>query len=509
MLLANDLKKIAAKNPDKDLMVFRDDTFTYREFDKITDRIAASLLKNGVKRGDRIAMFLKNCPELVFCYYACFKSGAVAVPINFRYKGRELAYAATNCGARMLIIHDELYEEYADARESLKSIEECYVVSDKDAPADLRKFSDLTAESGHDVQVPVIDENDPAVILYTSGTTAKPKGVVHTHYSLLHTAVNMAATQYINDRDTSLIPLPVCHIFAFTVAISTVYVGGTVFLMPKFEVESLLDVIDKYTPTTTTLLPFQLGKIVMHERAGNCDFSSLKHCFAGGDKVPVEIHRKFQELTGIEITEGCGMTECCPYAINPPLGPKKLGSIGRPAHATRLRLVDDEGKNVPEGETGEIIVKSEAVMAGYWNNKEETSKALRDGWLYTGDLARLDEDGYYWFVCRKKDIIIQGGSNISPLEVEGALYEHPAVKEAGVIGIPDKNLGETVKAYVSLKNDITPAPTEDELKEFVDSRLASYKVPERIEFLEDLPLTNIGKVDRKALRALGNESRTG
>lgn len=501
MLLTDYLKKTANLTPDKHVLFFSDRRFTFKEFDEITDRVALSLLKDGVKNGDRIALFLKNCPELVVCFYACFKIGAVAVPINYRYKSRELEYAVTNCEAKLLVIHDELFGEYADARNNLNTVRKCYLVADKSGSSDVAAFSDLTSGKEFGAELPVIDGGSPAVILYTSGTTAKPKGVVHTHNSLLNTAINLVTTQHMDSGDMSLIPLPVCHVFAFTGVISTIYVGGTVILMPKFEPESYIDAIDKYRPTTTTLLPFHLADIVNHKRAMTCDFSSLKHCLAGGDKVPVEIHRKFRDLAGIEITEGCGMTECCPYAVNPAIGRKKLGSIGIPVHATTLRLVNDGGKDVPEGEAGEVIVKSEANMAGYWNNEEETTKALKDGWLYTGDLARADRDGYYWFVCRKKDIIIRGGSNISPLEVEEVLYEHPAIKAAGVIGVPDERLGEIVKAYVSLNRGFTP-PTEDELKTFVSSRIASYKVPERIEFLEEMPHTAVGKVDRKKLKSL-------
>jgi long-chain acyl-CoA synthetase len=505
MLLVNYLSKTAHRTPDKNQLIFHNRKFTFKEFDEITDRIATSLLKAGVKLGDRIALFLKNCPELVFCYYACFKIGAIAVPINYRYKDLELAYAVRHCEAKMLIVHSDLFQEYVGVRNDLKSVEKCYLIADDDTSADIDSFSNLTAEIACEMPMPIIEENYPAVILYTSGITAKPKGVVHTHYGLLHTAVNLVTTQHLKSSDISLIPLPICHVFGFTGVMATVYVGGTVILMPKFEPELFLDAVDNYRPTTTTLLPFQLADIVNHQRALTCDFSSLKHCLAGGDKVPVEIHRKFRDLTGIEITEGCGMTECCPYAVNPPLGAKKLGSIGIPVHATSLRLVDDDGKDVPEGGVGEVIVKSEANMTGYWNNNKETSKALKDGWLYTGDLARVDRDGYYWFVCRKKDIIIRVGSNISLLEVEEIFYEHPAVKAVGVIGLPDEYLGEAVKAYVSLKKDFTPLPTENELKTFVASRIASYKVPGIVEFLVNLPLTAIGKVDRKRLRRLGDK----
>ncbi|MGE5445911.1 MAG: class I adenylate-forming enzyme family protein [Ignavibacteriales bacterium] len=355
-------------------------------------------------------------------------------------------------------------------------------------------------ETNSDTPLLIVEENDPAVILYTSGTTAKPKGVVHTHYSLMHTVINQATTLQINSNDISLVPLPICHIFGFGWLITTIYIGGTVILLPKFEPETFIDGINKYHPTLTTLLPAGLDNILNHPTALTCDFSSLKSCFVGGDKVPMRLHRRSLELAGLEITEGCGMTECCPYTVNPPFGPKRPGSIGTPVYATSLRLVDNSGKDVPEDDVGEILVKSEANMVEYWNNKEETAKALKHGWLYTGDMARVDEDGYYWFVCRKKEIIIRGGSNISPLEVEEVFYEHPAVKAVGVIGLPDEHVGQIVKAYVSLKEDITTSPTETELRTFVASRIAAYKVPEKIEFLPDLPFNPIGKVDRNRLK---------
>jgi acyl-CoA synthetase (AMP-forming)/AMP-acid ligase II len=502
MLLADFLKNTANRTPNKCALIFDNLEFTYEGLDRVTDQIARSLLKIGVERGDRVALFLKNCPELVFIYYACFKIGAIAVPLNSRYKGPELEYAARHCGAKILVVHDELFSEYASVRKNLETIEKCYLVGINNNFGNINDFSDLLEETNGDTLLPKIEENDPAVILYTSGTTAKPKGVVHTHYSLMHTVINQATTLQIDSSDISLVPLPICHIFGFGCLITTTYIGGTVILLPRFEPGSFLDAIDKYHPTVTTLLPPGLDDILNHPKALTCDFSSLKSCFVGGDKVPMRLHRRSLEIAGIEVIEGCGMTECCPYTVNPPFGPKRPGSIGTPVYATSLRLVDNSGKDVPKDDIGEILVKSEANMVGYWNNKEETAKALKDGWLYTGDMARVDGDGYYWFVCRKKEIIIRGGSNISPLEVEEVFYEHPAVKAVGVVGLPDEHLGQIVKAYVSLKEDVAHLPTNNELRTFVASRIAAYKVPEKIEFLSDLPLNPTGKVDRNRLKRL-------
>jgi acyl-CoA synthetase (AMP-forming)/AMP-acid ligase II len=230
------------------------------------------------------------------------------------------------------------------------------------------------------------------------------------------------------------------------------------------------------------------------------DVSSVRSCFAGGDAVPLHVHERFHELTGLEVSEVWGMTECLTSAMNPPFGRKKPGSIGLPVREAGLRVIDAQGRDAANGEVGELLVKSPAMFVGYWNNPEATAAAIQDGWLHTGDLARLDEDGYYWFVGRKKEIIIRGGSNISPLEVEEAIDGHPAVLRSGVVGAPDAHYGQVVVAYVVLREGAPPV-TEDDLRRFVAQRLAAYKVPERHVFVPDLPLNPTGKVDRHALRA--------
>jgi acyl-CoA synthetase (AMP-forming)/AMP-acid ligase II len=250
------------------------------------------------------------------------------------------------------------------------------------------------------------------------------------------------------------------------------------------------------------MLPASLEDLVEYlEHHPSADLGSWRCCTAGGDLVPPDLHHRFRRAAGFDLTELCGMTEALSYVTNPPFGEKRLGSVGKPTARTRIRLVDEQGGDVPDGQAGEILVPSPAVMVGYWNDPAATAAALRDGWLFTGDLARRDADGYYWFVGRKKEIIIRGGSNISPLEVEEVIDEHPAVHLSCVVGVPDPHLGEIVAAYVALRGDVTPSPTATELRQFVAGRIAAYKVPERITILDELPLNSTGKVDRKKLHS--------
>ncbi|OGR05623.1 MAG: hypothetical protein A3K23_01035 [Desulfobacca sp. RBG_16_58_9] len=383
----------------------------------------------------------------------------------------------------------------------MKSVERYFLAGGAGTLPGIDNFAELLEEAGRPDTLTPVRENAPAVILYTSGSTAQPKGVVHTHFSLTHTIINQSTFQEINSREVSLVALSICHIAGLAgQLLPTAAVGGTVVLLPQFDPEKFLAAIASLRPTKIQLLPEQVLEILDHPRTPRTDFSSLECCLAGGDSVPLEAHRRFRELTGLEITETCGATESFSYAMNPPFGLKKPGSIGKPVHATTLRLVDDADREVAAGQAGEILVKSKANMLAYWQNPEETAKALKDGWLYTGDLARVDEDGYYWFVGRKKNIIIRGGSNISPREVEEVLFRHPAVKDACVVGKPDPAWGQTVKAYVSFKENLAP-PTARDLQAFAAERLAAYKVPAEIVILPELPLNPIGKVDRRQLAA--------
>jgi len=276
--------------------------------------------------------------------------------------------------------------------------------------------------------------------------------------------------------------------------------GNTVVMIPRFEPAYLLAQIQEHGITVIGALPVMLNAMLHVPGAASYDLSRLRACFAGGDAVPTEVHRRFKATFGVDVTEACGMTEVQPYACNPLYGRGKTGSIGVPAPGARLRLIDALGRDAAPGEEGEVLVQSNAAMIGYWNDPDATAATIRDGWLSTGDLARVDEDGYYWFVGRKKEIIVRGGSNISPLEVEDNLYQHPAVREAGVVGVPSQAWGEIVHAFVALKNGA--AATEEELKQFLGARIAAYKIPEVITFVPELPKGLTGKVQRRALKEL-------
>jgi long-chain acyl-CoA synthetase len=501
MFLGELLQPTARRTPGKSALIFEGQTWTYAELEEISCRVAASLLRAGIQSGDRVALFLNNCPELAFSYYGCFKAGAVAVPLNNRYQGPEVEYAVNHSGARLIIVQKELFPVVARVRLGLASVARYFVAGEAGTLPHVDNFAALLADFGRPDTLPAVREDDPAVILYTSGTTARPKGVVHTHFSLTHTMINQSTFQVMDSREVSLVALSICHIAGLAEQVLiTAFVGGTVVLLPQFEPGKFLAAIDSQRPTKIQLLPEQVLEILDHPRSHRTDFSSLQCCIAGGDRLPLEVHRRFRELTGLEITETCGMTESFSYAMNPPFGRKKPGSIGKPVHATTLRLVDDAGREVAAGQAGEILVKSLANMSAYWRDPEETAKTLRDGWLYTGDQALADEDGYYWFVGRKKNIIIRGGSNIAPGEVEAVLFQHPAVKDACVVGKPDPAWGQTVTAYVSFQKNLAP-PTVRDLQAFAAKRLAAYKVPEEIVILPELPLNPIGKVDRQRLAA--------
>jgi long-chain acyl-CoA synthetase len=372
-------------------------------------------------------------------------------------------------------------------------------MGDSSAYPDVQPFQQLTEAGPDTVPFPRIVDDAPAAILYTSGTTARPKGVTHTHATLEQTIRNYREYSQVEAEDVVGIVLSMAHIFAFgLLMLPTVSAGATLLVIPRFDPPLVLRTLEERQATHFGALPAMYTALVNCPEAAAHDLSRLRFCIAGGDAVPTELQRRFKATFGVEITEACGMTEVIPYAGNPCYASKRSGSIGPPTPGTRLRIADDQGRELPPGEVGEILVQSKASMVGYWDDPQATAATLQDGWLRTGDLGRVDEDGYYWFVGRKKEIIVRGGSNISPLEVEEALYQHPAVKEAAVIGVPDASWGEVVQACVTLKDGAIVS--EAGLKQFLTDRLAAYKIPEAILFLPELPKGLTGKIHRKTLR---------
>jgi acyl-CoA synthetase (AMP-forming)/AMP-acid ligase II len=502
MLLGQMLSRARQRWPQRIALRFDAKSWTYAELDDATERMAAALLAAGVQAGDRLGLFLPNCPELLLSYFACFKIGAVAVPLNYRYRQEEARYALEHSGATGLIVRQTLVGEVEGLPLEKQGVSRRYLVAGK-GKSDFLPFEELLHGPAGRVPEPAFGEQQPAAILYTSGTTARPKGVVYTHGTLGQNCVIQCETFAFTAEDVHLVSTAACHAAAFTgQLLPNILAGGTSVLTHLPDPEQVVRAIATHQVTRTQMLPASLEDLVEYlEGHPHADLSSWCCCTAGGDVVPLELHHCFQQVTGFEITELFGMTEVLSCVTNPPFGTKRPGSIGLPAAQTRLRIVDENDQDVPTNEPGELLVQSPAIMVGYWNDPEATAKALRGGWMHTGDLARRDGDGWYWFFGRKKEIIIRGGSNISPLEVEEVLDDHPAVHLSCVVGLPDRHLGQVVAAYVALRLDVSPRPTAEELRQFVAQRIAAYKVPEHITIMEELPLSPTGKVDRKRLHA--------
>jgi len=345
--------------------------------------------------------------------------------------------------------------------------------------------------------LPAVDPTETAVILYTSGTTARPKGALCSHRTFLETS-RCVETELTMTGGIGLATTPMMHIAALAMVVGSVYVGAATVLLPGFDPAAILDAIERHRCTFTMSLPALLQFIVDEQARKPRDVSSLRNVLAGGDSVPLALQRRFQELFGIPLQEFYGQTEGGVIAVNPRDSIRE-GSMGLPLRTVQVRIVDPSGNDVPEGATGEVVLRSPALCCGYWNDPQATACLLRDGWLCTGDLARRDADGRLWFRGRAKQIIVRAGSNISPQEVEEALYQHPAVREAGVVGKPDPIYGELVVAFVALREGHTGV-TESELREYARERLADYKVPEQILIVGELPKGLTGKVDRRALK---------
>jgi long-chain acyl-CoA synthetase len=507
MALATLLAESSRRWPDKVAIWFAGRPWTFQDLDAATDRIAAGLSSAGVQTGDRVALFTPNCIELVLGYFAIFKLGAIAVPLNYRYRQEEVEYGLTHCGATTLIAHEKLLPEVTGLPLEKMGISHRYVIGEALQPG-FEPFVSLLNFAGSaaapNVSSSLRDENQPAIILYTSGSTARPKGVMITYGSLWQNCAIQNESFEFTDADVHLIATAACHCAALGGQLLPSFrSGGTCVLTHVPKPEEFISAIETYGVTRTQLLPTSLEDVV--ERLEQCPSTKLqswRSCTAGGDVVPLELQHRFRKQTGFDVTELYGLTEAVTTFTNPPFGMKRPGSIGKPVAQTKARVVNEQGNDLPDGQVGELILQSPAVMQGYWNDPEATANTIRDGWLHTGDLVRRDADGFYWFAGRKKEIIIRAGSNISPMEVETVIDSHPAIHLSGVVGKPDAHFGQIVVAYVQLRDDVAVKPTAEELRKFVAERIAAYKVPEQIHIVEQLPLNSVGKLDRKQLHAL-------
>ena len=493
MLLSTLVDAVARRRPDHLAVIDGPARLTYAELAAARAKVTASLAAAGLRPGDRLAVLSPNCAELVVTYHAAFLAGVVLVPVNTRLAAPGIEYVLGHSGAEALVVDHRLVDRLPADGAGIPT-GRVWVIGGRDATFDRLRRGDATPPPGR----PQAQPGDVAAILYTSGTTSRPKGVTHTHSSLWHTAANQAWSQEFGSGDVHLVSLSAAHIAGFGGQLLTAaYAGGTVVLLADPSPASILETVERHRPTYLQMTPAILAE-TLDAVASPAQLASVRCCLAGGDEVPHSTHERFRALTGRNVTEVCGMTESFSYLMNPPFGDQRAGSIGVPAHGTRVRILTPGGTDAGAGEVGELAVQSAATMSGYWDDPGKTAAVLRDGWLHTGDIAYMDQDGYFFIVDRKKELIKPGGYQVWPREVEEVIIEHPKVMEVGVAGVPDTYRGETVKAWVVLKAGETAS--EEEIQEWCRQRLAKYKVPTFVEFRNELPKTQmVGKLLRREL----------
>ncbi|WP_404451691.1 fatty acid--CoA ligase family protein [Virgibacillus necropolis] len=507
MDLSNQLTHMAQKSPNKPAYVFQEKATTYMELEGAVTKFASRLRELGYKKGDHIALVVGNSPYYVIGLYGALRLGAVVIPINPLYTAHEMTYILKNGDVKAVITMDVLMEKFEAIAEQLPGVEH-YISceSGKEVAFDefsvlpkLKSFSKLVAEGSLDFDAPPLDEQETAIILYTSGTTGQPKGAMLTHKNLYSNAKDVADYLTINGDDRVIAALPMFHVFCLTVSLNAPLMnGGTILIVPTFSPQEVFRIAKEQDATVFAGVP-TMYNYLLQSIAGNEDnFSGIRLCISGGSSMPVALLKQFEQAFHVKVSEGYGLSEASPVTCFNPLDrPRKPGSIGTNILNVENKVVDEFGVEVPVGEVGELIVQGPNVMKGYYKMPEETAHALKDGWLYTGDMARMDDEGYFYIVDRKKDMIIVGGYNVYPREVEEILYAHPSVSEAAVIGTPNANTGEAVIGFVVTQD---PSLKEDVLLEFCKGHLAKYKVPKEIEFLDELPKNTTGKILRKNLR---------
>jgi long-chain acyl-CoA synthetase len=525
------LEQSATQYPDNPVTIFGngsklDKKLTYRELNEHVNRLANALTQMGVKKGDRVALYLPNCPQYVIGYYATLKLGAIVAPNNPLYVARELEFQVNDSGAETIICLSRFYPNVQKIRANTK-LRNVIVANIKEYFSPILKLLFTVAKEkkeGHHVTLDEGDHwfpdvlasapatkpsvevrpEDTAVLLYTGGTTGVPKAAEITHKNIV--ANTLQCKEWVpgmrEGQEVTLTALPLYHSYAMTTCMNfAILMGGAMVLIPNpRELESVLKAIDLHKPTLFPGVPTMYNAINNFPHLAKYNVKSIKVCISGAAGLPVEVQKQFQDVTGASLVEGYGLSESSPVLVaNPVSKDNRIGTIGIPWPDTEVKIMDvDTGtKEMPVGEVGELVARGPQVMKGYWNRPDETAKTLRDGWLYTGDIAKMDADGYFQIVDRKKDMIIVGGFNVYPRDVEEVLYQHPKVLEAVVAGIPDPKSGERVKAYIVLKPGQTA--TVEEIKAYCHENLTGYKRPHDIEFRDSLPKTMIGKILRRQL----------
>ncbi|OLO27855.1 long-chain fatty acid--CoA ligase [Alkalihalophilus pseudofirmus] len=520
------LKDTYERSPSKKATYFFGKQMTYADLFRSTCKFANALMEAGLKKGDRVSIMLPNCPQAVIAYYGTLMAGGVVVQTNPLYMERELEHQLADSGAKFILCLDLLYSRVMKVKHNTK-VEQIIVTAIKDYlpfPKNLiypfiqKKnygfkpqvtynnttvsfLSFLSKGSEDPPQVEVDAKEDLALLQYTGGTTGLAKGVMLTHRNLVANTTQCFHWMYkINSQENRILAaLPFFHVYGMTVSMNiSIMTAAQMFIVPKFDPKEILQIIDKHKITIFPGAPTMYIGLVNHPDIQNYDLSSIEACISGSSSLPAEVQAKFEEITGGRLVEGYGLTEASPVThCNPIWEDRRASSIGLPWPDTDAVIFIEPGEVAKPGEVGELAVRAPQVMKGYWNRPEETQATFYEDWLLTGDMGYMDEDGYFYIVDRKKDMIIAGGFNIYPREIEEILFEHEAIQEAVVIGVPDPYRGETVKAFVVTKEGVSVS--EKELDAFCRDQLAAYKVPRHYEFRTELPKTMVGKVLRRVL----------
>ncbi|MCM3711697.1 fatty acid--CoA ligase family protein [Sporosarcina luteola] len=512
MNLVSQVYETSKLQPGKTAYHFMGKDTSYAEFDQSVSMFASALQDLGIEKGDHIALLLGNTPHFLISLYATMRIGATAIPVNPIYSPDEISYILHNSDAKAVIAIDQLLplveksatlfpsiENYIVCEMSTDVGERVAALADK-AKAKVQLFSELIATGRPDLEPIDVDGNETAIILYTSGTTGRPKGAMLTHENLYSNARDVGDYLRFSENDRVVATLPVFHVFALTVVVNAPLLkGATILLIPRFSPAEVFESIKEQKATIFAGVPTMYNFLYQYPEGDPADFNTIRIAISGGASLPVALLHNFENKFNVRISEGYGLSEASPVTCFNPLDRERVpGSIGTNIINVENKVFNEYGEEVPVGEVGELVVQGPNVMKGYYKMPEETAAAIRDGWLYTGDLARQDEDGYFYIVDRKKDMIIVGGYNVYPREVEEVLFTHDDIVEAAVIGVPDTDFGEEVQAFVVLKKGAVA--DAEKLKAFCANRLARYKVPKTIDFLDELPKNTTGKILRRSLK---------
>ncbi|MEV4702848.1 long-chain fatty acid--CoA ligase [Actinoplanes sp. NPDC049316] len=496
--LAVILRESATRRPTAPALTYEGATMTYAELDTRSDAVAAGLIERGVRPGDRVALQLPNIPEYPVAYYGILKAGAVAVPLSVLLKAREVAYEIADAGVRLLITWVGAAEEAAKAAADC-GLTAVHVVGLAGDPA--RAFATLQKPVSGRLPLHETEPGDTAAIVYTSGTTGRPKGAELTHFQLYMNADIPGRLFQINPDDVILTVLPLFHVYGMSSAMNIgIRFGACLSLVPRFDAGRVLAAIERDGATIFDGVPTMFAALLAHPELDRYDTSTLRVCVSGGDSIPARVLDAFEARFGVPILEGYGMTETAStITFNEGPDARRVYSVGKPVWGVEVQVWDQSGHPLPPGRdnVGELVTRGYHTMRGYHGRPAETAEAFREGWFHTGDLGYADDDGYLFIVDRKKELIIRGGYNVYPREIEEVLYRHPAVAEAAVVGVPDERLGQEVKAFVVPRPG--SSPSAQEIMEYCRERLAAYKYPRVVEFRDSLPLSGAGKVAKKEL----------